>query len=148
MPRKREPPKPLYGFGNRASRPFIEFNTAPRGSVERFLGGVMDPVATGLLASALGSGLQLSSSLLPAQLTAAVIILACYARRELEVELVDNYEALLDRWPEDVGHCSHSDMFFASCIVQLHHRGEYPSTEAFQDLNLPFIFDQLVKFDD
>lgn len=118
-------------------------------TVERFLGGIGDVVLKDSLVAALYSGHQLSVKTLDFQQVPAVLILACYARTYLGAELVDDYEALIEAHKEATrppgGLTAHPDLYLPSCICILHGRDQSPCWEAFQDVNVPELFDLMVR---
>lgn len=94
------------------------------------------------LVSNWSEGNQLVARRVPVDGLPPVVLLACYAR-QYGVELVDDYEALLERYWENVGECYHPDKFMASCIIHLHARGLAPGDEAFESVNIPKIYEEL-----
>lgn len=125
---------------------------AERFSIERFFGSVRnDPFMVDVARSALGSGYQLSARAVPDIVLPCVVILACYSRVYEDVELVDDYDRLIDDMRGAVstfGIVAHPDLFMASCICILHQREEVPSYEAFSAINIPALFKQLVYLEE
>lgn len=119
-----------------------------RFTVERFLHGIGDAVAKHLLQMALTSGYQLNVKMMHPQTLPAMVILACYSRYYMDVELVDNYDRLLDDYQTVVAECAHPDKFMASCICILHPREQFPSYEAFEAIGMPNLFPQLVSLEE
>ncbi len=119
-----------------------------RFTVQRFFGGVGDPVAVDLTVAALRSGYQIEVRKVHTQLLPAVLILACYSRYYVDVELVDDYDRLIDDYLQNVTECAHPDKYMASCICILHPREQYPSYEAFQAIGVPDLFPQLVNIEE
>lgn len=116
-----------------------------RFTVERFLSAMPKDVALNVRLAWEG-GFQVRAAKVPEVALPAVLILAAYARRD-EVELVDDYDLLVERMRDavsDFGLTSHPDLFMASCICILHARGELPSFESFEAIGLPSIYTKLV----
>jgi hypothetical protein len=121
-------------------------NTGPdRFTVERFMGGVGDAVANDLTLLALRSGYQISARSLHVQVLPAVLILACYSRYYEDVELVDDYDRLLDEVKQNIADFAHPDKYLASCIHILAQREQYPSLEAFEAVGVPNIYNELIQ---
>lgn len=72
-----------------------------------------------------------------------VVILSAYAK-EYGVSLVDDYEALLERYRDHVKEVCHPDKFLCSCILILAERFQVPSDEAFEAVNVPSIYEELL----
>lgn len=85
-------------------------------------------------------GEQLATEALPDCAVCCVLLLAAYAKR-FDVELVDDYDALIER-ACDGKH--HPDLFFISCIRILHQRGEAPTLGAFVQIGIPDLYEDLV----
>lgn len=119
-----------------------------RFTVERFLHGIGDAVAKHLTLVSLSSGYQLSVKKMHPQTLPAMLILACYSRYYVDVELVDDYDRLIDDYLQNVPECAHPDKFMASCICILHPREQYPSYEAFEAIGMPALFPQLVNLEE
>lgn len=117
-----------------------------RWSVERFMGGIGDAVLKSCLRMALRSGYQLRTILVPEQALPAVVILACYAVNYQGVELVDEYDTLLELYYQSVqdNTCAHPDKYLATCIYLLHKRDQFPSLDSFKDVRVDDLFEQLV----
>lgn len=115
-------------------------------TVERFLHGIGDPVLKECLIVALGSGYQLTADAIADQALPVVVILAAYAKYHEDVDLVDDYELLLEAQREafgSAGNCAHPDLYLASCICILDSQGMAPSRAAFEDVAVPTIFTEL-----
>jgi hypothetical protein len=128
---------------------FIEPNLRGRErlTLERFFSGVGDAFMVDQLKATLHAGYQLTTKSLDYQLVPAVVILACYGRHYEGIELVDDYEDLLRAHLEattEGGLCAHPDLFMASCICILEKREQFPCQAAFEDINVPTLFNQLV----
>ena len=119
-----------------------------RFTVERFLHGIGDVVAKSLLQIALSSGYQIETRMIHPQMLPAILILACYSRYYEDVELVDDYDRLVDDYWTAVAEVAHSDKYLASCIRLLHARDAYPSLQAFEDVRVPDLYRQLVTVED
>lgn len=119
-----------------------------RFTVERFIHGVGDVVAKHLTLISLSSGYQLMTKNLHPQTLPAILILACYSRYYVDVELVDDYDRLVEEYQTAMAECAHPDKFMASCICILHLRDQYPSYEAFEAIGLPSLFSQLVNIEE
>lgn len=119
-----------------------------RFTVERFLHGIGDAVAKHLTLVSLSSGYQLMTKNLHPQTLPAILILACYSRYYVDVELVDDYDRLVEEYQATITECAHPDKFMASCIVILHPREQFPSYEAFEAIGLPALFPQLVNIEE
>lgn len=119
-----------------------------RFTTERFLGGIGDAVAKDLIRLSLSSGYQLSTRALHSQTLPAVLILAAYSRYHVDVELVDDYDKLLEMYQEVIPECAHPDKYLASCICILHPREQFPSLAAFEDINVPQLFTELTHIED
>lgn len=116
-----------------------------RFTIERFFGGVVDPVLKDVTCVSLSSGYQLETRMIHPQMLPAILILACYSRYYEDVELVDNYDRLRERFLEEITDCAHPDKFLASCITILDPHEQYPSLEAFESVNVPALFRELVN---
>lgn len=120
----------------------------PRHSVSRFLAN-LDAVEEDVLRSTLALGYQLSADAVEGNLAPCVVILAAYARRVLDMELVDDFDELIARQRQAFQkYCHHPDLFFASCVVILHAVGDQPSVEAFRDIGASELFNELVEVED
>lgn len=121
-----------------------------RYTVERFLGGIGDPVLQDCLIHALRSGYQLEVRRIEDQAVPAVLILAAYALHHEGAEIVDDYERLVETQRELISPpgfksaCAHPDLFMASCIVIQHAKEAYPSYEGFDSIRVPELFNQMV----
>lgn len=87
-------------------------------------------------------GNQLGSRKVPVDALPAVVILSSYAR-QYGVELVDDFDALLERYNDNMRECSHPDKFFASCVVILSERGQVPDDASFESIRIPEIYEEL-----
>src|SRR5690606_8107213 len=133
-PKKRRQRAPREPKGEVQKAP----GTGPdRFTVERFLHGIGDVVAQHLLQMALRSGYQLETRMIHPQTLPAILILACYSRYYEDVELVDDYDRLVEDYSTAIAEVAHSDKYLASCIRLLHAREEYPSLQAFEDVKVP-----------
>jgi hypothetical protein len=122
-----------------------------RFTVERFLGGIGDVVLRQSLVVALSSGYQLDVSALPYDVLPAVLILACYSREYEDVELVDDYEALVAGFRDAIsvpGQCAHPDLYMASCISILHDKAQSPSYESFVGMKMDKIYNEMTNVED
>ena len=88
-------------------------------------------------------GNQLTTNRVPVDGVPAVLILAAYAR-EYGVELVDDYEALIQRFQDHVSECNHPDKYLASCICILYERDQVPDDESFEQVGIPTIYEELL----
>lgn len=123
----------------------------PDYTAERFVHGVGDPVLKEALLASLASGYQITADALPDQTLPAMVILASFAKYHEDVDLVDDYELLLEAQREafrSSGNCAHPDMFMASCICILDAQGQYPSRAAYADIGVPAIFAELTNVGD
>lgn len=115
-------------------------------SVERFTHGMSsDPMLADMVLAALRSGYQLTADAIPDMALPAVLMLSAYGKYYQDVDIVDDYELLVEAQREafrGFGNCAHPDLFFASCICILDARGEFPCRAAFEDLQIPVIFDE------
>jgi hypothetical protein len=107
----------------------------------RFLADCTDATER-FLRAAWASGDQLVARRVPVDGLPAVVIMAAYAK-DYGSELVDDFDALLERYKENVLNCSHNDKFFASCICILSERYQSPSDEAYESINVPGIYEEL-----
>ena len=119
-----------------------------RFTTDRFLGGVGDPLAKDLLRLALASGYQIEVKKIHPQTLPAMLILACYSRYYVDVELVDDYDRLVEEYRTQIADVAHPDKFLASCIGLLHSNDAWPSYEAFQDVRIPDLFKQLTNIEE
>lgn len=117
-------------------------------TVERFFGGVGDKVATSITLDALDSGYQLVTNAIPTQVLPAMLILAAYSRHFVDVELVDDYEKLIELHNEYIKEFAHPDKYLASCICILHEREQFPSYEAFEAVQVPRLFSEMTNIED
>lgn len=143
--KKRKPRAPRESKGEVQKAP----GTGPeRFTVTRFLHGIGDAVAQHLFQLALSSGYQLNVKMMHVQTLPAMLILACYSRYYVDVELVDDYDRLIEDYQASMADCAHPDKFMASCICILHPREQFPSYEAFEAIGMPALFPQLVSIED
>jgi hypothetical protein len=110
--------------------------------VDRFLGDCSDETYKFLKAQWM-EGNQLFASRIPVDGLPPVVMLAAYARL-YSVELVDDYDLLIERYQCHIKECYHPDKFFSSCISILADRGQYPELESFEILNIPNIYEELL----
>lgn len=109
----------------------------------------LDVVQTGAVIAALGSGYQLCVEALHGDVVPAIFILATYARLDLDMELVDDYELLVERQRAAfLDYCHHPLLYLASCTCILHARGDTPSLQAFTDVGVDRVFADLVDADE
>ena len=123
----------------------------PDYTVERFVHGIGDVLLKDALLRALASGYQLTADAIPDQALPPVLMLAAYAKYYEDVDLVDDYELLVEAQREafrSSGNCAHPDLFFASCICILDAQGMFPSKAAFQDIGVPAIFEELTAVEE
>lgn len=105
----------------------------------------LDAVQLGAVIAALGSGYQLCADALQGNVVPVVFILATYARVELDMELVDDYELLVERQRAAfLEYCHNPLLYLASCTCILHARGETPCGQAFTDVGIHRVFAELV----
>jgi hypothetical protein len=132
---------------------FIQPNLRGRArlTLDRYFGGIGDAFMVDQFKATLHSGFQLELTKLDFQLIPAALILACYGRHYEGIEFVDDYDDLLLAQQEAFTEgcvCAHPDLFMASCIVILARQDLFPCTEAFDDINIPELFNQLVVVED
>jgi hypothetical protein len=115
-----------------------------RYTVDRFLSDC-DPDSAEALRDAWANGDQLAANKVPRDATPAVLILAAYAYAH-DVALVDDYDALVQRYAESVDVAKHPDKFFASsCVIMWQAKGEQvPPVEAFDTIGIPAIYEALL----
>lgn len=111
-----------------------------RFTVERFLGNCSESSKQFLLEN-WAEGNILGIDEIPVDALPCVVIMACYAR-QYGVDIVDNYTELLDKYWWELPDCFHADKFFASCICILDERGEAPSDESFESINIPNLYEE------
>lgn len=117
-------------------------------TVERFVHGIGDPIVKESVLLALASGYQLTADAIPDQALPVVVMLAAWAKHYEDVDLVDDYEMLLEAQREafrSCGNCAHPDLYLASCICILDAQGQYPSRAGFEDVGIPAIFEELTN---
>lgn len=114
-----------------------------RFTVERFFEDCCEQTAT-MLKKAWKRGDQLVSARVPVDGLPCVLILAAYAK-VYEVELVDDFDALVERYEEHVGEFSHNDKFMGSCICIVWGNTRYlPEVASFEAINIPAIYEELL----
>lgn len=113
-----------------------------RYTVARFLSDCCEQTRN-FLVEQWAEGNQLEAKRVPVDGLPPVVMLTAYAW-EYEVELVDDYGALLERYDEHITEFAHPDKFFSSCISLLAERGECPDDEGFEMLNIPAIYEELL----
>lgn len=113
-----------------------------RFTVARFLSDCCEETRTFLIEQ-WSEGNQLVARRVPVDGLPPVVILSAYAR-EYGVELVDDYDALLERYQENIADCCHPDKFMASCICILKERYQVPEDEAYEVINIPKIYEELL----
>ena len=117
-----------------------------RWGLERWQALCSDPVGLRMLLLPLRAGYQLEAARVPVAVLGHVALLACYARNYEGVELVDDYDALLDRIDE--GHLpEHVDRWLLSCLLILHRRNHFPLRDVFEDLGYDDVYTQLVTIE-
>lgn len=95
-----------------------------------------------LITKAWKRGDQLAARRVPVDALPCVVIMAGYLRL-YGAALVDDFDALIERYKDQVKECAHPDKFFASCIWVLHQRFLQPDEEAFESINVPAIYEEL-----
>lgn len=100
------------------------------------------PATDAMLRKAFKAGNQLVARRVPIDGLPVVVIMAAYLK-EYGSDLVDDYDALLDRYWEYKPDCAHNDKFFASCIWILWQRGQTPEDAAYDSINVPGIYEEL-----
>lgn len=115
-----------------------------RYTVERFL-SCCAPSSAAALRSAWSAGDQLAAARVPTDALPVVTILAAYAY-VCGVGLVDDFDRLMERQAGafSPGMCAHPDKYLASCCVLLWRRGLLPTMGAFEDVNVPAIYEELL----
>ncbi len=113
-----------------------------RYTVERFLSDCSEPTRQWLL-DQWGEGNQLRVDDIPPDALPPVLILAAYGLT-YEVDLVDDFDALIEKYCEEEDYIFHPDKFMASCIIILDEKGQMPSQEAFDAINLEAIYEELL----
>lgn len=90
-------------------------------------------------------GDQLATEAIPEEAICCVILLAAYVRR-MEIALVDDYPALLQRARTalDAGTLHHPDLFFVSCTWHLYQRGAEPTIGGFTQIGIPELYEALI----
>lgn len=88
-------------------------------------------------------GNQLVTEDIPIDGLPAVLILACYAR-QYGVDLVSDYNALMDAYWWNVAEVQHPDKFFASCIIHLDEYGAAPDPVSFDTIKIERIYEELL----
>lgn len=117
-----------------------------RYTVERFLSDCAPSTAAALRA-AWAAGDQLAAARVPTDGLPVVSILAAYAY-VCGVALVDSYATLMERQEDAMaapGLCAHPDKYLASCCVLLWKREMLPTLGAFEDVNVPSIYEELLQ---
>lgn len=124
-------------------RPLCYTDPVGRGRLtpERFLSDC-SPETRSFLTKAWKRGDQLVASRVPVDGLACVVIMAAFLRT-YSVNLVDDFDALIDRFEMYVKDIAHPDKFFASCIGILNRRFQQPDEEAFDSINIPAIYEEL-----
>ena len=113
-----------------------------RYSATRFLSDCSDGTYWSLINN-WKEGNQLNSEEIPTDGLPPVVILSCYAR-QYGVDLVDDYERILDRYWESVADVRHPDKFFASCIIILDETKQVPDDESFESIRIHEIYEELL----
>ena len=121
---------------------FVSPTGRSRFTVERFLSDCCEETRT-FLVKQWGLNNVLNPSTIPVDGLPPVIILAAYART-YEVDLTTDYDYLIDRYQERMSEVCHPDKYLCSCIVILHGRGQFPGDEAFEAINIPNIYEELI----
>jgi len=114
-----------------------------RYTVARFLSDASD-ASYAWLRGQWGDGNQLFARKVPVDVLPAVVIMSGYCRL-YEIELVDDFDVLLERFQENIADCAHHDKFFASCIAILHERGLFPDLEGYESINIPAIYEEIFE---
>lgn len=120
-----------------------------RFTVERFFSGCGDHVATSMALAALRSGFQIEVAAVTWQLVPALVILCAWSLHYNDVDLIDDYDALLELHREAIVGpdvlAAHPDMYLASCIALLAKREEFPGREAFEQVNVPSLYREILQ---
>jgi hypothetical protein len=131
------------GRGKRSTQP-PEDHGPVRYTQERLFWGI-DADTVKQLKALWKEGEQLEAADLPTECLCCVIMLAAWAHR-FEVELVDDYDALLQRARDAMQayELHHPDMFFVSCTCILAQRGEAPTLGSFEQIGIPEHYENLI----
>jgi hypothetical protein len=90
-------------------------------------------------------GEQLATDAIPDNAIACVTLLAAYGKKQ-GVELVDDYDALLQRCRDGMGASTlhHPDLFFVSCICLLALREDEPTLGGFEQIGITEHYEDLI----
>jgi len=125
-------------------RPEIEVVTGPeRFTVARFLSDCCDETYQ-YLRGEWREGNQLMARRVPVDALPAVVILARFGR-DFDVAVVDDYDALIERYRDHIKECYHPDKFLASVIAMQHETGHFPGPEVYDDLKIERIYEELIE---
>lgn len=108
---------------------------------ERFFGDCT-PESEALLRKAWKKGQQLIAARVPVDALPCVLIMAGFLR-QYSVDLVDDMDALCQRWEDRIGDCQHADKYLASCVNLLHKRGMIPDAASFESVGIPQLYEEL-----
>jgi len=108
---------------------------------QRFMSDCCDETYK-MLVDAWCEGSQLVARRVPVDGLPCVLIMASYLRG-FDIDLVDDFDALVFRYDEHITECAHPDKFFASCISILHRRYLRPGDEAFEMVRVPSIYEEM-----
>lgn len=109
-------------------------------SMDRFFGNV-PPKIVKQIKAACAEGEQFSYDAIPDDAVPCFVILAAFGRR-IDVEIVDDYEALCERFKTAKSH-KHPDLFLASGIIIMEGRGQEVTLGMFVELGIDKLFEQL-----
>lgn len=112
-----------------------------RFTVERFLSNCSPATKEYLLENWAESN-QLLVEEIPPDGLPPVVILAAFTRL-YDVELVDNYDELLNKYWWESPDIFHPDKFFASSVCIMDENGTSPDLESFEAINIPTIYEEL-----
>jgi len=78
----------------------------------------------------------------------AVLVLATWLRNYQGVEIVEDYDGLIEFQKELFGRCQSPVLYLASCICILYDRCEHPGEEAFLMEKIPQIYEEVMAEED
>lgn len=107
----------------------------------RFLSSCCEESAA-TISKAWKRGDQLVSRRVPVDALPCVVIMASYLRT-YDVELVDDFDKLIERYDDHISEVFHPDKFLASCISILHKRYQAPSAEAFESIHIHDVYEAM-----
>jgi len=115
-----------------------------RYSQERLFWGV-EPATVKALKQVWADDEQLATEAVPEDSLCVVILLAAWGRR-FGVELVDDYDLLLQRARDAMAasNLHHPDLYFVSCVCILAQREDAPTVGAFEQINIPEHYENLI----